>query len=64
MRPKLKTGDLIRVKKGANFAHWAIYLSYENGRVKYRPAQKPDIEYCTFKEIIEARDSVSSKQLK
>jgi hypothetical protein len=39
-------------------------LSYENGRVEYRPAQKTYIAYCTFKEIIEARDSVSSKQLK
>lgn len=61
MRPKLKTGDVILVKKGANFAHWAIYLSYENGRVKYRPAQKPDIEYCTFKEIIEAVSSTGKK---
>jgi hypothetical protein len=64
MRPKLKIGDSILVKKGAEFAHWGIYLSYENGRVEYRPAQKTYIAYCTFKEIIEARDSVSSKQLK
>jgi hypothetical protein len=58
MRPKLKLGDSILVKKGAEFAHWGTYLSYKNGRIEYRPAQKVHIDYCAFRDILDAKSSV------
>lgn len=65
MRPKLKLGDSILVKKNKNnVAHWGIYLRYTDNRIEYRPAQQLNIDTCSFKEIIEARDAVSMKNLK
>jgi signal peptidase I len=65
MRPKLKTGDLILVRKNSkNTEHWGVYLKYDTGVIHYIPAQSRDVFYCTFKDIVEARASANGEKLK
>jgi hypothetical protein len=58
MRPKLKLGDSILVKKKNSTAHWGTFLKYEAGRIEYRPSQKVHIDYCAFRDILDAKSSV------
>lgn len=64
MRPKLKTGDSILVNKSKfkNAGHWGIYLKYEAGVIHYKVINpRPEVLYCTFKNIVEAVSSTGEK---